>query len=209
MTQVAEKLHAMADSAVTFDEVYREFQRLKQYSETDFMMGHYDPNAVKEKGVQLTKRLMTPRNEFMRHIHDVSLFCQMAGIPYVWKVYPPPAFGGYVRSQNVFESFIDLNIESDERPNLLQITDLLQKALLFCERQMKAEAEDPPSMVGDRLRAVPRHVGAVLSWLFPTEKQRGVLGWVLIAGLVALILRYLFGLHLEDLGKLLTKWFTK
>jgi hypothetical protein len=32
---------------------------------------------------------------------------------------------------------------------------------------------------------------------------------VLIAGLVALILRYLVGLHLEDLGKLLTKWFTK
>jgi hypothetical protein len=172
-------------------------------------MMHYDPLAVRDKGNELSQRLVTARNEFMQYIHDVSLFCHTAGIPYVWKVYPPPAFGGYIKSQNAFESFIDLNAEPDERPNLIQISDLLQKALLFCERQIKAEEENPPSVVVDTLKAAPRHVGSVLSWLFPTEKQRGVLGWVLIAGIVALILRFLFGVHLEEMGKLLAKWFTK
>jgi len=87
--------------------------------------------------------------------------------------------------------------------------DLLQKGHNACKRLVEEYTTNPPNPIVQRMRAAPHHVGRLCSWLFPTEKQRGVLGWVLIAGLVALILRFLFGIHLEDLGKLLTKWFVK
>lgn len=57
------------------------------------------------------------------------------------------------------------------------------------------------------MKSVPRHAGSILSWFFPNEKQRAVLGWVIIIAIVALILRYLFGIHLEEAGKLILKLF--
>jgi hypothetical protein len=49
----------------------------------------------------------------------------------------------------------------------------------------------------------------VLGWFFPTEKHRVVLGWVLIVVLIALALRYIFGFHLEEIGRLVVKWVFK
>ena len=115
-------------------------------------------------------------------------------------------------SYNAFHAFIDLEIEYDARPTLLQIADLVSKGIWRVEKrieEMSLESLNPPSAISKNLSVMPRRVGAGLSWLFPTEKQRGVLGWVMIAGILASILRFVFGVHLEQIGTLLAKWFGK
>jgi len=152
---------------------------------------------------------MTARHNIMRHIEAVTAYCNVNGLATQWTVYPPPAFGGIVRRFNVFEAFIDLNLEEDGRPNLLHITDILNRALLVCERQIKVRAENPPIPVVDSLRMAPYRIGAVFEWFFPSQTQRTILGWLIIGTGILLMLRYIFGLHFEDVGKLVTKWVFK
>jgi hypothetical protein len=45
------------------------------------------------------------------------------GLPTVFKVYPPPAFGGLIRTLNVFQAFINLEMDQDARPSLMELCD--------------------------------------------------------------------------------------
>ena len=146
-----------------------QLQRLQSYSSTDFLMMHYDPEATQAKANDLSSRMMQVRHEFMRRIDEVTVFLHANGLPYIWTMYPPPAIGGIVRSANVLEAFIDLNIDADERPKLLQILDLLNKALLIGERQIKEHIENPPSRFAGGFKSGTRGLGAAMSWLFPVR----------------------------------------
>ena len=51
-----------------------------------------------------------------------------------------------------------------------------------------------------------RGISSILGGLFPSEKQRLVVGWIIIVTLVGLMLRYVFGFNVEYIGKLVVKW---
>jgi hypothetical protein len=57
-------------------------------------------------------------------------------LPTQWHVYPPPALGGLIRTYNIFEAFIDLEMDQEARPGLMQICDNIDKAIWRCEKEM-------------------------------------------------------------------------
>ena len=131
----------------------------------------------------------------------MSGVCDRYGLPYVWKLYPPPAVGGLIRTFNVFRAFIDLDLETQARPTLLQVNDLVKQAVWRCEQEI-AEASSPkPFNPVRKLAGLSGGVSSILNWLFPSEKQRLVVGWIIVVTLVGLMLRYVFGFHPEDIGK--------
>jgi hypothetical protein len=177
---------------------------LKQYSGYEWMAGPTPNTAIHELGTQIIQTLGPLRDTIGKNIDGVTSLLARYGVPTIWKVYPPPALGGVIKTYNPFHAFIDLELEKDARPTLLQIQDLVSKAIWRAEKEIEELTLNPPT-AASKLSVVPRYVGKGLSWLFPTEKQRGVLGWVILAGLIAAILRYLFGVHIESIGRILTK----
>ncbi len=199
-------LQKMGDALSEFDKHFSDFQRLKNYAERDFMMMHYDHGAVQQKGNALNVALMQARYEVMRRVDDVTEFLHANEIPYIWKIYPPRAIGGLMKSANIFEAFIDLQLDSDERPKLIQVLDLLNKGLIACERRLKQMAENPPNVLVDGLKRSGMGFAEMMTWLFPSQIQRTIFGWCIVMLAVGLVLRYVFGFHLEQIGQLVTKW---
>jgi hypothetical protein len=186
-----------------------ELQRLwseKKYTGNEWMAEPYPHTAMHELGPSILRVLGPLRSNIGRNTDEVTAILNSYDIPTIWTVHPPALIGGLVRSYNVFHAFVDLEIQKDARPTFLQIQDCVSKAIWRAEKQIEELTLNPPSPVS-KLSAVPRWIHAALSWLFPTEKQRGVLGWIIIGGIVAVILRSLFGIRLEEIGKLLTKVF--
>jgi hypothetical protein len=206
LVAMPETLRKMGDALHEFDKQFSTLQRLRGYAERDFTMMHYDHNAVQEKGNELNRGMMQARHEVMRHVDDVTAFLHANGMAYVWKMYPAPAFGGIVKSANIFEAFIDLQLDSDERPKLIQVSDLLSKGLIVCERRLQQMAENPPSVFADGLKRSGRGLAEVMAWLFPSQIQRTIFGWCIVTFAVGLVLRYVFGFHLEQIGQLVIKW---
>ena len=194
------------DDLTKFEAELQRLWSLKRYSGSEWMMGHYDHNAVNELGTQIIQTLGPIRDNIGRDVDEVTNILGRYRIPTIWKVYPPPAFGGLVKTYNAFQAFVDLEIDKEARPTLLQIEDLVSKGIWRAEKEIEELSTNPPTFLS-KLSVIPKWIAGGLSWLFPTEKQRGVLGWVLIAGIVAVILRFLFGVRIEDIGKLLTQWF--
>jgi hypothetical protein len=54
---------------------------------------------------------------------------------------------------------------------------------------------------------VARQLGLGMTWLFPKEIQRTIFGWAIVISAICLLLRYIFGIHFEDTGKLILKYF--
>ena len=189
-----------------FESELQRLWSLKQYSGYEWMAEPTPHTAVHQLGTQIIQTLGPLRNSIGKNIDEVTSVLAHYGVPTIWKVYPPPAFGGVIKTYNPFHAFIDLELEKDARPTLLQIQDLVSKAIRRAETEIEELTVNPPTAVS-KLSVVPNYVGRGLSWLFPTEKQRGVLGWVVLAGLIAVILRYLFGVHIESIGRILMKWY--
>jgi hypothetical protein len=183
-------------------------RRLQQERDAsnDWMIGP-SPSIAQIHSQEAIQALGTIRDRIARDIDHVSGVCDRYGLPYVWKLYPPPAVGGLIRTFNVFRAFIDLDLEAEARPTLLQVNDLVKQAIWRCEQEI---AEASAAKPFHPIKKLAGGVSLMLSWFFPSEKQRLVLGWIIIVILLGLMLRYIFGLHLEDMGKLIVKWvFTK
>jgi len=182
------------DDLAKFEAELQRLWSLKQYSGNEWMMGHYHHSAVKELGTQIIQTIGPLRDNIGRNVDEVTAILNRYGVPTVWKVYPPPAFGGLVKTRNAFQAFIDLEIGKDARPSLLQIEDLVSQAIWRAEKEIEELSTNPPTFLS-KLSVIPKWMARGMSWLFPSEKQRGVLGWVLIAGIVAVILRHSLGGH--------------
>src|ERR1700674_859008 len=127
-----------------------ELQRLwslKQYSGTEWMMGHYDHNAVNELGTQIIQTLGPLRDNIGRNVDEVTTFLNRYDVPTIWKVYPPPAFGGLVKTYNAFQAFVDLEIDKEARPSLLQIEDLVSKGIWRAEKEIEELSTNPPTFL--------------------------------------------------------------
>jgi len=203
-----ELLREFQEHLAAFDGSLCRLQELKTYSGNEWMLGHYNPSIVESHGQEAIEVLAGSREEIAKRIDDVTVILAHYHLPYEWKVYPPPAFGGLIRSFNALQAFIDLEIEDSARPTLLQVTDLVSKAIWRCEKEIEQESNkkfDPVEKV-----AVASHVvGSLVGWFFPSEKQRAILGWLILVAFGCLILRYAFGLHVEEIGKLIVKWVFK
>jgi hypothetical protein len=188
-----------------------ELQRLwggKHYTGTEWMAGPQPRTAMSELGPGILQTLGPLRDNVGKSIDDVTHILNAYGVPTIWKMYPPPAVGGLVKSANAFRAFIDLEIETDERPSFLKTRDLVSQGIWRAQKEIEELTAHPPTTLS-KMKVIPKWIIGGLGWLFPTEKQRGVLGWVIIAAVVGLILRRMFGIQLEDVGKLLSKWFAK
>jgi hypothetical protein len=205
LRQIAATMQEMAAWVIQFDRAFHELQQLRE--RTALFQPFAEPGVSRNS--QLVEQVLKCRQNIMHRQDEVTRFLSSVGLPVEWHVIPAPAIGGSVEVYNIFDAFIAITGDVDPRPNLIHIADLLEKGNLACRRLIKEYSENPPNPIAEKMKSLPHHAGSVLSWLFPTEKQRGVLGWVLISGVVGLILRYMFGVHLEELGKLLVKWFAK
>ena len=202
-------LQQMGDALSNFNQQFTSFRELSGYASRDWMMMHYDQEAVQAKGNTLGETMMASRHEVMRRVDEVTAFLHANNLPYVWKMYPSPAAGGLIKSANMFDAFIDVNLDLEERPKLIQVLDLLNKALIICERQLKELHENPPGVIADCLKRGGKAIAEIADWLFPSQLQRTILGWTIVISVLCLTLRYVFGFHFEELGKLVTKWVFK
>lgn len=204
LKQIADTLQEMVSWVIQFDQAFRELREIREQA---MLMPPFEDSASRHRNSQLTETLLSSRQNIMHRQDEVVKFLSSVGLPIEWHVFPAPAIGGQIQVYNIFDAFIAITGDVDPRPNFIHITDLLEKGKLAFRRLLQEYVENPPNPISQKLKTVPHYAAAMFSWLFPTEKQRGVLGWVLIAGLVAIILRFIFGVRLEEVGKLLAKWF--
>ncbi len=176
--------------------------RQENYTGSEWMIGSQDEIA-KAMAPKVLAAVNGSRQNIARNIPDVTIILNAYGLPWIWKVFPPPMFGGLVRKFNFLEAFIDVTLEDDARPNVIHVLDILDKGIWACERDLESNP------VAETLRSVPKRVGAGIAWFFPKEIQRVILGWVMICFFLGLLLRYIFGFRLEEIGKLVTKWVFK
>ena len=107
----------------------------------------------------------------MQRQDDVSKFLTSVGLPSEWHVSPMPAIGGPVEIYNIFDAFIAITGDIDPKPNLIHITDLLEKGKLACIRCLKEYSENPPNRTMEKAKAVPKHIGSAISWFFPKKSN--------------------------------------
>jgi hypothetical protein len=139
------------------------------------------------------------RQEIGRRSDEATELLNRYRLPTVLKVYPPPAFGGLIRTYNVFQAFISLEMEQDARPSLMELCDNIEKAIWRCEKEMQERAAKGLDL-SSKIGAVPRFFRPILGWLFPTEKHRVVLGWVIIVALVGSCCAISWGFTWKKLG---------
>jgi hypothetical protein len=116
-------LREMQDALVHFDEAFRNLKVLKAHAERDFAMMDFDHNAVQGKQEEFLNSLGIGRQEIGRRPDEATEVLNRYGLPTVFKVYPPPAFGGLIRTLNVFQAFINLEMDQDARPSLMELCD--------------------------------------------------------------------------------------
>lgn len=197
-------LREFQTSLSDFEVTLRHLQQGRDASD-DWMIGS-SPSIAQIHGQEAIQALGTTRDKIARDIEQVSAVCERFELPYIWTIYPAPAIGGVVRRINAFQAFIDLELETSARPTLLRVTDLVKQAVWCCEKEIEEASSPKPFNPTKKLAGLSQVIASALNWLFPSEKQRLVLGWIIIVILLGLMVRYLFGLHLEDMGKLLVKW---
>ena len=79
-----------------------QFQRLKasrQHSEYEWMAEPQPHTAIHELGIQIIQVLAPLRDRIDKNIDEVTVILDSFNVPTMWKVYPPPAFGGLIKSQ--------------------------------------------------------------------------------------------------------------
>lgn len=198
-------LQEMHECLVRYESTWKQLKELKSYAESEWPMMHFDQKAAEQKHQNLIHELGPVRQEIGKRVDDVTTVLNRFGLPTQWKVYPPPMIGGLIRTQNIFEAFISLESDEDARPTVVRVCDLVRKGIWRCEKDIQEEANKGLE-IGSKLSVAPRAIGRVLSWFFPTAKQRSIIGWIIIIGLVLLILRFIFGFHFEQIGQLVVKW---
>lgn len=204
LEDISRNLREMSTLVLQFDRLFGQLQEIREQAS---LYGPFYDQGGQSRGGEISRQLLECRQEIMGRQDDLTKFLYSVSLPAEWHVSPAPALGGPIEIHNIFDAFIAITGDVDPRPNLIHMTDLLQKGNLACQRLLTKYKENPPNPLTEKMKAAPRHVGSVFSWFFPGEKQRSTLGWIFIVGFVALILRYIFGIHLEETGKLLVKWF--
>ena len=178
-----------------FDATLRQLHE-GHYHRDDWTIGH-SVRVVETPEQDAIDILDQLRDTIAQDIEQVDSICDQYNISYVWSVYPSR---GPIGTFNVFRAFINLALEREARPTLLQVMDLINQAISRCENEILQATSPKP------LAALSRGISSILGWLFPSEKQRLVVGWLIIVTSVGLMLRYVFGFHLDDIGKLVVKW---
>jgi hypothetical protein len=198
-------LHDFQERLATFDGSLRRVKDLKTRSGDEGMVGHDNPR-VASPDLQAIEALRATRKEIAERINDVTRIVARYDLPYEWKI-RPPAVAGFIRSVNTFEAFIDLKLEEAARPTLLQVTDLVGKAIHRCEKEI--DQASPMSLnPGKRVAAVSRGFRSLFRSLSGSKKQYAILGGLILVICSFLILRdaFHFPFHISEIGNRLVRW---
>ena len=182
-----------------------ELKELKEYAEREAYMMHFDAQRTEERGAEIFKRYQENRTNVARLITEATAISDACGIPTQLTLLPPPLIGGYGRKMNVYQAAIEAQLPFDFELPYQQLTDTVDQTIFACERLIR----DQPSAVKEVLQRTPRRMASLVGWFFPREIQRVIFGWTIVVMMIGLFLRYVLGFHLEDVGKLVTKWVFK
>ena len=188
--------------------VKRELQELKGYADRDYMMGHFDGNAVEAKGRDILVRLQDWRTKVARRLADATSITDACGIPSQIKILPPPLIPGYSHTLNIYQAVLEEKLPFDFELPVQKVADVVDQTIFACERLVEDVSEqkiNPPSP----LKRVPGAVSKGFGFFFKTDFDRSLVKWLVVILLVGLILRFVFGLPLEKLGQIIYKLFEK
>jgi hypothetical protein len=191
-----------------FLQAKRQLLELKAYADRDHMMGHFDSNAVETRGREIMERLLEWRTTVARRLADATGITDACGIPSQIKILPPPRIGGYSHTLNIYQAVLEDSLPYDYDLPLQKVADVVDQTVFACERllsEVKRQEMDPPSP----LAKVPGAVSRGFGFFFKTDFDRSLVKWLVVILLVGLILRYVFGLPLEQLGQIIYKLFEK
>ncbi len=186
----------------------RQFLELRAYANGDYMSGHFDSNAVETRGREIMARLQEWRTKVARRLSDATGITDACGIPSQIKILPPPLIGGYSHTLNIYQAVLEDALPYDYDLPLQKVADVVDQTVFACERLLSKAKEqkiDPPSP----LTKVPGAVYKGFGFFFKTDFDRSLVKWLVVILLVGLILRFVFGLPLEQLGQILYKLFEK
>jgi hypothetical protein len=183
-----------------FLQAKRQFLELKAYAERDYTMGHFDSNAVEARGREIMARVLEWRAKVARQLADATGITDACGIPSQIKILPPPLIGGYSPTLNIYQAVLEDALPYDYDLPLQKVADVVDQAVFACERLLSKAREQeirPPSP----LTKVPGAVYRGFGFFFKTDFDRSLVKWLVVILLVGLILRFVFGLPLEQLGQ--------
>jgi hypothetical protein len=184
-----------------------ELRELSDYAERDRLMFHFDPTTVQTRFDQIMPRYENARHAVARRIVEATAITDECGIASELTIQPPPAFGGRAYKFNLYQSAIEDSLPYDFELPTQKLGDVIDQTIFACERSCQRLLEKQTTPIKDTLRKTPEGIRSIFGWFFPTDKQRATLGWIILIALAAFVLRFLFGVHIEQVGALLLKWF--
>lgn len=122
------------------------------------------------------------------------------------KILPPPLIPGYSRTYNIFQAAIEIELPFDFQLPQQQVFDLVKQTIWAIEREIREVQEKPPRKLGVTETLAMKAGSGIASGfkaVFKTETDRVILKWIVYVGLAGLVLRFVFGVKLEILAKLL------
>src|ERR1035437_906910 len=131
-----------------FLQAKREFLELKAYADRDYMMGHFDQNAVETRGREIMGRLLEWRTKVARRLADATRITDACGIPSQIKILPPPLIGGYSHTLNIYQAVLEDTLPYDFDLPVQKVADVVDQTVFACERllsEVKKQDIDPPS----------------------------------------------------------------
>ena len=186
----------------------REFAELKAYADRDYMMGHFDPNAVEAKGREIMARYQEWRTRVARRLADATSITDACGIPSQIKILPPPLLGGFTHTLNIYQAVLEEKLPYDFELPVQKVADVVDQTVFACERlveEVKKQEITAPSSLEKVPGAVSKGVSKGFGFFFKTDFDRSLVKWLVVILLVGSILRFVFGLPLEKIGEMIIK----
>ena len=198
-----EEYHKQADSMREFREcVIRYAKVMDAIDRLGAYVGKRNPDGllfndvrVEDFEARLQLEHDAARKEVASRLREATEICLTYALPYMLKITPPPATGGYIHDKNVFHALIDDDLPYGYQLNPQKVIDIIDQAIIASE----FAAQNPPpkrpwyKVCGDV-------IGKVWNALFRTELQKSIFGWLLIGGALVLLLK-LFGFNPADTAK--------
>ena len=208
----AEKLRSKLELMVDFRQRLAAFYEarqplldLKAKAQNHFLQSSEEED-FRRRGESYLPALVTARDRVGQLISEATEIADSYVLPTELKILPPPLIPGYAQSLNVFQAAIEPQLPFDFELQPSKVLDLVNQTIWAIERDLKSEQdkalEEPRPTVAAAKKA-GSGIAAAFRAIFRTETARAILKWIIIVGLGGLILRYVFGVKFEIIGKLL------